>query len=423
MGFTSFAAMLTILAATTPAADSPKLPEIRNRIGKFWLLMVPMSAEASTGYASNWKQRKAQGGLLNLQAEAVPTMRYKRGRFKVALPLSVSYRETFGFSLREVRLREGLELSGRPWKWLEGSLAVTLDHVLRPSWSDFYQPLLNSDGTPTQLGTTDRYSYNAWSLSGELTVPYDLGGSSLSGGFKRRVYSVDSAYDPVLSPTHLTPYDRDIYYASLSSMLDLGKGFSVRLKGRIQAIRDPLTYARDAGTGTTHSGPGGTPANPKQEFLRWDTGLRLSGWFPSLNTRLVLNLGFEQNLDTFQDYYTWSAPSGELSVRVRPVRLLSVEASYGLTWRTFTDQGYQQGPGHPALDEGELRQMVKQRFASRVTYAFWGKQIVPYLEMVWQSAQTNFPDYEPYVFPAESAYDIDFDYSWLTIMTGLEMRY
>jgi len=411
------------MAAAPSPSTSRKLPELTGRIGRFWLFMSPVSADVSGGYTSNWMLRELEGQVVEAEIGATPTLRYKRGRFMVSTPLSASWRETFGFSLRQVKLDGGLKISGRVLQDFQLGAEGGFARTWRPGWPDLYQPLLDQAGARTGLASTDRYSYDSWDVAAGLTWFHPLGRTTVEGGFSRHLYDVDPGYDPVLSPTHLVPLDRDIARASISTQLKFERTLGIRVKGTVQSIADPLAYARDAGTGTTHSGVGGLPSNPRQDFFRWSTDARLSAWLRPLKTRLGLSVGFEHNDDLFQDYYTWSAPSAGADVRVRPVRSLALEASYEVLLRTYTASGYQEGPGHPPLDRGDaVRELSRHRVAAEAAYSMSSRRLQPYVEFAWQQVDTNFPDYEPYLFPEGSAYDIDFDYSWLTVMAGVRLR-
>ena len=339
--------------------------------------------------------------------------------------MAFNHRETLGFDLPETRLSAGLETEARLTRRWHLDAQGSLGTVLRPGWSDPYQPVLDASGQPTGLGSTDRYGYDqlrAGLGAGWHPRAYAL---RLRGSIERRVYHNEPAWDPILAPTHLVPFDRDTHAVTAHGA---GRWLRGHLKARLRLdvawTERPFERARDARTGLTHAGLGGEPANPARRDRALGGHLRLGYWWKALASRLRLGGGYQRTEDLFDGYYTHDTWRAGADLRVRPGARLAVEVGYELRLWRYTDDGYAEGPDHPPLDGGEaLRAARRHALSARVERRSRRPDLTPFLEARWASTATNFPDYEPYVFPANQAYDVPFDHEDLRVELGTRWRF
>lgn len=412
---------LVLLTCSLAWAD---LPRLHARIGRTWMFLAPVEGDISVAYTDGLGTRDVEGALLDLGVSVEPALRWRRGRLLLRAPLSVDHRETVGFALREIRLGGGLVVSGRPAPWLTVEGRGGLTWTRRPDWADPYQPLLGPCGDPTgDLTPTDRYSWVSWRVAGELD--FDLGDDvalRTRGGFDRRTYTQDPAFDPILAPTHLVPGDRDRGWAGIGVR---GQATPVRWRfdATVEVLDSAWELARDAGTGHANALPGGAPPNPLLREVRAAVEHRTSVWLAPLRTRLAATVGYAWNDDVHEGYRSWHQVEAGLDVRTRPWGPLAVEVSWGSRLRWYTDSGYQPGPGHPPLDDhgSGVRHADRNTLRAEASAALADGLVEPFVAMTWQTARTDFPDYAPWTFPAAAAYDIDFDWSRVTATAGVRL--
>jgi hypothetical protein len=427
--------VLTALVSVAAHASEPKkpkkasdLPLVHAKLGRFWMFLFPIELDLALGWAEGWEQREVDGALLEGGLALEPQLRFKRGRFRLRAPLSLDQRVTLGFSLPETRVRAGLVASARPVKALELRAAGRLVRRWRPGWADFYQPILGPDSAPPYepdgLLETDRYGRTRLQaeLGAELTVAGDVE-LELDLELEQRSYDHDPHYDPVLAPTHLVPNDLVRLGAALALRTEpIADRFHLGLTLALDTFDYQAAFARDAGTGSTHAGLGGDPANPLQSFLSWAIMPDASLFVPSLKSRLSLDLRWRHNEDRFQDYYTWDSLGGTLAVRVRPIKDVKVEADYALDLRTYTRSGYQASQAHAPLERGTVRQRLRHAASLRLAWSFDDDRWEPFVALVWRRWDDTMPDYEPWVNPPGDPYRVDFDADWWTLRVGVRLR-
>ncbi len=416
------------LGGEATAAPSPRvhrrLPLAHQRLGRRWMFLAPLRADLAGGYLHNLGVLEVDAGYVRAAVRAVPALRYRRGRLAVRLPLEASHRQTFGATLPETRAQGGVRVEGRPVRpltlWAQGGGRW----VWRPGWPDLYQPVVDERGERTgALRSTDRYSYRQWGAS--AGVAWAVGdGVELTarGQWDRRVYVRDPAFDPVIAPMHLTPGDRDRWQASAGVRWHLPAGavaWRMRAAATFADLRYHFYFARQAGTGLTFAAPGPPPANPLQHFVRVGGRYRVSAWVRRARTRAWLALRVRFNDDRFDDYYTWTEGRAEVGLRVRPARRVRAWASYAVTYRRYTRSGYQPGPTHPALDADTVRRRWQHDVEVGASVTLWRRGPTVFAAGRWRQRDTNFPDYEPWVYPMGLPYDVDWDVRQWTVETGV----
>lgn len=342
------------------------------------------------------------------------------------LDLDYAHRETVDARLAQRDLDVDLTAGWTPTKRTRLTLSGGFAWRGRPGWLDLYQPRLDATGAPIGgWNTTDRFSRTA--VSGRIGVEQTLSRRWQLDGWARltdTVYARDPAFDAVLGPNHLTPGDNR--RTALGARV-AGRTRDKVLKGSLSlsAARTDWRYrfARDAGTGTTHAGIGGAPANPLQSFDALRVRPRISVWLKGLSTRLGLAGAWSTVQDRHAGYYSHDLFEVEASARVRPARGLKLELAGGPVWRRYTDQGYAAGPGHPALDDGDtLRETSRLWVEGRVAWTVWNKRATVFAEGRLTERTSNFPDYAPGVFPATRAYAIDWDADTWRTAVGVEFE-
>lgn len=358
--------------------------------------------------------RKDQAALAQLSGELTP--RFAASDLELALPLHVDHSQTVGADLSESHAGAALQARYRiaPALRIEviGGIAV-LD---RPNWPDLYQP------TATSYESTDRYGYWERRLGAGVTLHPDRR-HWIRGDYdyRLRAYASEPTFDAIRRPNHLTPFDHDQHSAEFGYRF-VGRGFRLgaRADGFIKNYF--FAFARDGRTGFTHAGPGGAPANPL-ESLR---GLRPIAEFELLALRAQLRLEFryahEFQQDLHQGYYDYTGPNPRVGIRYQTQGPVELRAGVELWWRTYGAESYQPGIGHPALDSGDRRFDHRLRTSIGARWMLL-KQIALILDADHTLRSTNFPDYEPGVFPASQRYAVDWDYSNVRVVAGIEARH
>jgi hypothetical protein len=288
--------------------------------------------------------------------------------------------------------------------------------VRRAGWPDLYQP--TADG----FAPTDRHSYWERRAGAELTVhPARAHWIRAQYAYRLRDYVADPAFDAVARPNHLTPFDHDRHALDLDYHYSRG---AVRAGVGAEAFvkQSFFVFARDAHTGSTHAGPRGPPPNPLQELRgvspRVDFQLEL--WKESVEMEVSYAHEFQD--DAYRGYYSFSGPRPGLAVHVRPLPALELGAAAELSWRRYGEGSYRVGLGHPPLDSGDRRydHRLELTFGARLGLT---SALALTLDAGYRVRDTNFPDYEPAVFPTSQVYDIDWDYWDMRVAAGLQAAF
>lgn len=341
--------------------------------------------------------------------------------FQLSLPTKIEHRETWGAHLSRTDASSTLALDFKPMRQFKATLEGGVAAIAKPAWLDPYQPIDNL--VDNGLVPTDRRSRVDTTFGARLmAVPWSKTFARFGYAFTRSTTTRDPAFDPLERPNHLTPRNNDEHrlHASLKTTFGaLKPGMSVSAFQREWFF----VFARDAGTGSTHAGPGGDPPNHLQLFR----GLELEpeATLTLLDEAVVVDVGWCLRLvdDVYAGYYTRMENRFTVGVQTHtgPQDLrLETRTRFDFNHVLYGDNAYTAGGRHPALDDGDRRTLRR----SRVSVAARFPENAP-LHLVGElaaSAQvTNFPDYVPGVFPRTQNYVVDWDYQNLSAWLGLEV--
>ena len=369
-------------------------------------LDVEVRAAAGGGALSGLSVRRDAGA--EALASALVEARYRQGMFRLMVPLRVSHRQTFLASLSETRARLNPEL-----EWRLGNARLGVEGLAagayRPRWPDLYQPA----GAPGTYLPTDRYSHLDLGLGGRASFqPLEDHRARIDYGLTYVDYVDDPQFDPG-AVTHLTPADH------LSNELDLSwryRGGPLSLVARLDtALRNGfIAPARQALTGNVAPGQRKEAlalAEPAVE-VGLDVGERLE---------LAARYGFEIQADLYQGYYSYTGHNPRLRARYRPVDQLTLGLESELWFRTYGPSSYAAGAVHPPLQYGT--RLVDNRYGADLEA---GYALLPGLtveaRLHWVSRRTNYPNYEPGVFPSFRQYSIVWSYNNFAVTAGVSYQ-
>jgi len=368
-------------------------------------------ASLQLGLIDGYTIRPDAMGALRLGLKSRPTL--VRDALTLRFPASLSHRQTIGGALSELRGRLGLEIAFAVQPRFKAYIEGKVSGVYRPGWDDLYQPLAGGG-----YESTNRYSY--WGpqlvlgLSGK---PLRHTAARLEVGTGYWDSRTDPNYDSTL-PTHLVPGDTSNSFAR-ASFHYLTKRSRAGLSLRLASQNYKAAFSRDRFTGKTHAGPGGPPANPLQRLIIFDGSALFRLRTKNKHQSITLRYTHQIQVDRFDGYYSYVAPTPELELKLRPMKKLSLSATLGLELRQYGSNSYAAGGSHPALDYGDRRQatLVSAKLASayRIQKGLHGT-----LELRYAYRRTNFPDYQPRVYPAGRDYSVDWDYSTLWVFAGVK---
>lgn len=400
--------------------------------GAAWEVTTPGSVAVRAGAFSGHYYRPASGGVSELAAEVDPGM--QRGDFELRAPLDFEYRETYGAELREIDGQIDLEGRWTPVEGLRIEPAAELARTWRLGWPDLYQPLpgtpANPPVPPTDFATTDRHGYLSWELGAGIDYRFSEGQSvEFSYQFDATIYDKDPNYSSIQDvdpePTHLVPYD-NLAHEFFLRWRYRQANWRVGAKLDLETRDYEYVYARDAHTGETHAAPGGPPPNPLYSVLEYEPAVE--GRVELVDNHLTLNaeLGWHVHDDRYQGYYTYSGIHPDVGASWEFDGGSEIGADLEVEWRTYgpnsyeATAGWQPGDsGHPPLEFGDRR--VDHRIdvdldaETPLTDDLLGTLSA---SMDWRD--TNFPDYEPGVFPRTRNYDIQWSYTNFEILAGME---
>ncbi|MBI5501406.1 MAG: hypothetical protein HY907_14265 [Deltaproteobacteria bacterium] len=375
-----------------------------------WDLAAALEAGGMLGYRSVARDMATAGASLDVE----PSVAIDDWRLRV--PAELSMRETWPTSLAELRSELRLAVEWRRDSRLRIGLEGGARLVLRPGWPDPYQP--QADGT---LARSDRHSYVRPVAEATIAgIPVRHHHARLVYGYAYSDYREDGDYDPLQYPDHLAPADNERHSVrAVWHWLDGGWRVGGEVDASWTAYRS--AYARDAGTGATHAGPGGASPNPLLEL--WSVEPAVDARVELLDGVLTLRLGYGHPfvIDAFQGYGSYQGPHVSAGIEVRPLPGLEIVAEADLEWRFYGEGGYAAGGDHPPLDDGSSRTDHRYRPRIELRYALTeGLSLTGAGEYL--ARRTNYPDYVPGVFPASRSYAIDWDYDDWLVLAGLEYR-
>lgn len=398
-----------------PAAVQPAKEAARRRRppgGQSEGLQVKARLDAAAGGLTGYQVRRESGALAAVAAGV--ELIWALGALTVEVPLQLGHRQTFGARLQETRGRAAFDLSWKLARGLRASASARLGGAWRPGWNDLYQPLGGG-----AFVATSRYSYLEPQLAAGLRYSALRDHTfSLRYELHRPDYLDDPSFAPVDEPTHLVPSDHLRHEVVAAWLYDLG---AVELGGRLEgaARYDQFLIARDAGTGRTHAGAGGEPANPLQVLYALEPVLEAE--LSVARVVLQARYGFEVVVDAFQGYYSFTGHHPRLRARWAATDALALRVTGELWAREYGPNAYAAGTSRPPLDFGTTRS-DRRGVLSLDGELRVSPELFLTLEVEGTSRETNFPDYVPFVFPRTRGYDIDWDYSHLRAAIGVSYR-
>ncbi len=403
--------------AVTVEADAPRKKRRTKRRTKrsaVWRVDVEAGALAMAGALQGEAHRPGTAAVM--QAEADARVDVTRGQWRLRVPIEASHRETQGASFDETGAAAGAALRWRHSARLRITAEGELSGVWRPDWPDPYQPA-PTGGTMT----TDRYSHLDRSVGATVAlIPIKHHHARVAYEYTLVDYRQDPAFDAIEEPNHLVPSDHEQHALDLSWRY-FGSGWKAGVGADLFVKQYFFAFARDAGTGYTHAGPGGAPPNPLQRLRGLEPSASVERTWLDDSLEIDLSYGYEIQQDTFEGYYSYRGhhPVAKLRWTVRRGHELSARAE--LRWRTYGPNAYAAGPSHPPLTYGDRR--VDRRGVVSTGYRMnLGGGWSAVADGSITRRRTNFPSYEPGVFPASRAYDIDWNYDNWALLLGVEGR-
>ena len=397
------------LAAAVAAALLPSAPvraqDVVKDPPKDWRSNLQLEAATYGGAFDGEGTRTDSGGVAVLELRGSPALH--REGWWLDVPFRLAHRETFGASLSQTT--GAIDLA--PWFVLTRTLRVGLEAGVygrsSPDWPDQYQ----RDPVTGALAPTDRYGYFA-ARGGAVLYARPAQHQHVRARYRyvSQDYQTDPNFDPN-NPMHLTPRSntrhelggswRYVEHAwALAFHLDYTRRYETEL------------LARNAGTGGTSGG-----TNPLQVTSLWAPAVELE-LRRLLDGRLELSLGYGLDVqdDTFQGYYSYTEHHPRVVARLDVTRRLSAAARYEGWFRTYGPNG----TSPSRLDYGTRRESARFLLGGEVGYQLGGG-LTARANVEYVDRGTNYPDYVPP--PAgTSAYDINWDYTNLYAVLGLEYR-
>lgn len=388
-------ALLLSLSASIAAAAAPDGEVVDKERTRY-----DLQVRALGGYFDGLGVRTDSGGVGILELDLTP--KFKTGRWAIEVPLRLDHRQTFGAKLNETVAGAGIDLVKKDGGVRSGWLAAA-DYTWRPDWPDLYQP--NGSGG---LLSTSRYS----NFQGEAGWHYwNALGDGRNARFKIRyvhtIYPRDPNYNEADSVVHLAPRDNGTLKLD-ASYRTVGKTFAwaVRFDGFFR--QDLVVLAKNADTGGT------SRSNPKQRLVNVKPSAEIEVRTKPFD--LTVGLAYIAQVDTFEGYYSYTAPSPFVQLQLAPADPLSIGIRGEVRPMTF-------GPNSKAnTEDGKRLQDTRYGVKGDVKYRLReGLSVVA--EASWTKRDTNFPDYVPGVYPsATSLYDIRWDYTNTMVTAGVEWK-
>ena len=414
-------AVIVLLVAVTAAAKPKKprksttnRPTVHAQAGRCRFEMPVRGAMTGEfGDGLSLAQLEVIGGAVD--ATVIPRLRCLKGRLIASLRLSGSERAT---QLEERRLGASLELRGRPTVGVWLSLRPYVRWLDRADWPDPYQPLVDAQGQRTGgLDVTNRRGGLRFGLGAEIEVRLprrvDL---RVDVDWMRRDDVQDADFDAVLRPDHLTPSDGDRFRGRLRARTRRGP-WRVEGTAEVSGALSDFAFSRDAVTGATHAGVGGSAPNPLKRTVGGAGRLSASLWaLKRTKVTAILAVGGVGDLHEGYDS-TWFV-GGEVGVVSRPWRGLGLRADYRVRLTRYTSDGYGETADHPPLDFGDRRERLTHIVRGELSYRVL-RLLEPFVAARLEVSDTNFPDYVPFVHPVTAPFAVDFDWRRWEISLGL----
>jgi hypothetical protein len=386
----------------------------RDRIELGWKRSASVKLKAGAGAIDGDTITPGRGAMSFVETKV--GLGADRGRFGLDLPIELGHRQTFGAALSETKGSAAARASWRFSPRLRVVGELGLRAVWRPDWLDPFQP---EDGS---LEATDRFSHwDRRAMTEVVARPWRKNRLRLRYDYTLAVYRQDDDFDPIYDPNHLTPWDYEQHRVDVVWRWR-GDGVTLRLGNEAAIKRYFFMFARDGHTGLTHAGTGGEPVNPLLE-LRW-LKPRLEGEVELAEGFVLVGGAYEVEIvgDAFEGYQTYLGHHPELTLSLALPREISLEAKGEMFRRRYGKRSYSEGPDHPPLEWGTRREdwMGAASLTLRVPFAPAWTAVG---SGAWRMRRTNYPAYQPGVWPSTREYDFDWDYdnwsAWLGVETKL----
>ena len=425
-------------ATTRPSSKGLQtLPPLAHKINGKWRFEVPMAQTAGVGYMEGDGIIESSGFFALLSLELAPGIQLKKRLLRIGMNVSYDSRETIGFSLAERHVHGGPDFRLRlGTKW---DVGLTSDggYCFRPNWPDSYQPVVTvNDLTGEQqrsgkLHGSDRNSY--FHIGTDTYIKYRFTrrlSVEVYGGYDFKGYRHDPGYDENEAPTHLVPGDRHRVSGGIQLVGSTPERFwRFTLDTRIEDRRYTRTYARDAKTGYTHASSVTTSPNPLQHFVLLRLRQRNSFKLIDDVLKAVLIGEYTRKNDVYQGYYTTNSFALDIILSWTPTSRLELSVGYDLIYEKYTKDGYQASIDwptdrhHPPLDNGNtIRDEFTYGATGRAEFATGVTNLHLFLQGDFKKNRTNFPDYEPGVFPRDQQYRINWDYLNWQLLFGVAFK-
>lgn len=405
--------------------DAPAKKKTRKQTREDGDVIIEVDAKAALGegvITGDGIHRSVDASPVSMSivsADVDPSVQWSA--FTLSLPTQLEHRETWGAHLSRTDASSTLMLEFKPVRQFKATLEGGVAAIAKPAWLDPYQPVDNL--VDNGLLPTDRRSRLDTTFGARvMAVPWSKTFARLGYAFTRSTTTRDPAFDPIERPNHLTPRNNDEHRLRASLKTTFGAlkpGVSVSAFQREWFF----VFARDAGTGSTHAGPGGDPPNPLQLFR----GLEVEpeAELTLLNEAVVIDASWRLRLvdDVYAGYYSRVENRVSLGVQTHsgPDELrLETRTRFDFNHVLYGEDSYAAGGRHPALDFEDRRTLRR----SRVTVAARFPENAPVHlvgELAASTQVTNFPDYAPGIFPRTQNYVVDWDYQNASAWLGLEV--
>jgi len=403
----STAALLALLSIPRLGLAGERAPDAKAPLHDLVL-------RADAGWFDGLGVRRASGPVAIFGGAYTP--RLEAGSWKIAFPLRLEHRQTFGENLDETIAAVTIDAATRAGRVEHGPIAGA-SYTWRPDWPDLYQPECGGGS----LCPTDRYSHSrlwaGWQLWSRLG-----GGRHLRGNVKvgRTNYPNDPNYDPNASVVHLAPGTHTEVSGKLQYRQLAGPfAWLLRVDARYRKYTNLI--AKNAYTGGTFR------PNPDQALARAEP----RGELQLRTKRVDASVGWTllAQSDRFEGYYSYMGHEPYAELRVAVTRALSLEGRAGARWirygpnsKSLTADGA--GGFIPGTEDGKRYQTSVYALRGGLRWAL-PHDLTLVGDVEWKRRDSNFIDYVPGVYPPTATtrlYDIRWDYTNTLVTAGLEWR-
>jgi hypothetical protein len=396
------AALLAIAGAAQARLDSPppRAPVTPHAKESGYDLRVGLFG----GYFSGDGVRRDSGGVALLDLAFTPVLLQEA--FRLEAPVHLERLQTLGATLSETKGAAGAAFDWRPVKAFHVGPEAGIAFALRSGWPDLYQR--QADGT---MPPTDRYSFYSLHAGAAASAS-----ASRLNHFKFRYrystisYGRDPAFQPDIDPMHLTPVDHRTHDFLAQWKLGTNRlGSTLRIE--YQRRLDQVLLARNAYTGTTSG-----YRNPLQRLNLLEPSIEgeargLLGGMLGLSA----GYGFLIQNDPFQGYYSYTGHRARVQVEAALTEPLHAHLRAEALLLTYGPES----TSSQRLSSGSRR--FDRRFSVDATASYQlAKSLFAVVDARWLNRDTNYPDYVPGILPATRFYDIQWSYTNVQVLVGIQ---